>query len=170
MNVFLRYLFPTCSVSWTPSFLLKRYVLTGIRDGLHEPFIADSVDFVVSQVCFREQHDYFSLLGFLLLTLRYGALRIFCSFKRKTVCYKKEIAVVIWGHMWKSFQVETLSRDELASRLTLTVDSASVKPLLLSDSFITIMDVSSLKLAFYRLCTLMYLKYACRFWETKFPC
>ncbi|KAG8476778.1 hypothetical protein CXB51_030293 [Gossypium anomalum] len=74
-------------VSWTPSFLLKRYVLTGIRDGPHEPFIADSVDFVVSQV-------------------------------------------------------ETLSRDELASRLTLTVDSASVKPLLLSDSFITIMDTN----------------------------
>ena len=41
-----------CSVSWTPSFLLKRYVLTGIRDGPHEPFIADSVDFVVSQVEF----------------------------------------------------------------------------------------------------------------------
>ena len=40
------------SVSWTPSFLLKRYVLTGIRDGPHEPFIADSVDFVVSQVEF----------------------------------------------------------------------------------------------------------------------
>ena len=39
-----------CSVSWAPSFLLKRYVLTGIRDGPHEPFIADSVDFVVSQV------------------------------------------------------------------------------------------------------------------------
>ncbi|KAM5572755.1 hypothetical protein ABKV19_012687 [Rosa sericea] len=36
-------------VSWTPSFLLKRYVLSGIRDGPHEPFIADSVDFVVSQ-------------------------------------------------------------------------------------------------------------------------
>ncbi|CAN1834197.1 SPG21 [Linum perenne] len=36
-------------VSWTPSFLLKRYVLTGIQDGPHEPFIADSVDFVVSQ-------------------------------------------------------------------------------------------------------------------------
>ena len=32
--------------------LLKRYVLTGIRDGPHEPFIADSVDFVVSQVTF----------------------------------------------------------------------------------------------------------------------
>lgn len=40
----------SCSVGWTPSFLLKRYVLTGIHDGPHEPFIADSVDFVVSQV------------------------------------------------------------------------------------------------------------------------
>lgn len=38
------------SVGWAPSFLLKRYVLTGIRDGPHEPFIADSVDFVVAQV------------------------------------------------------------------------------------------------------------------------
>ncbi|XVE65003.1 hypothetical protein DITRI_Ditri07aG0146800 [Diplodiscus trichospermus] len=74
-------------VGWTPSFLLKRYVLTGIRDGPHEPFIADSVDFVVSQV-------------------------------------------------------ETLSRDDLASRLTLTVDTASVERLLLSDSFITIMDTN----------------------------
>ncbi|KAG6636971.1 hypothetical protein I3843_11G143600 [Carya illinoinensis] len=74
-------------VSWTPSFLLKRYVLTGIRDGPHEPFIADSVDFVVSQV-------------------------------------------------------ETLSKDDLASRLTLTVDTAAVGPLLLSDSFITIMDTN----------------------------
>lgn len=74
-------------VSWTPSFLLKRYVLTGIRDGPHEPFIADSVDFVVSQV-------------------------------------------------------ETLSREDLASRLSLTTDDASVGPLLLSDSFITIMDTN----------------------------
>ncbi|KAM6569050.1 hypothetical protein CsatB_017035 [Cannabis sativa] len=74
-------------VSWTPSFLLKRYVLTGIRDGPHEPFIADSVDFVVSQV-------------------------------------------------------ETLSREDLASRLTLTVDAASVGSLLLSDSLITIMDTN----------------------------
>ena len=31
------------SVGWAPSFLLK-------RDVPHEPFIADSVDFVVSQV------------------------------------------------------------------------------------------------------------------------
>lgn len=74
-------------VSWTPAFLLKRYVLTGIRDGPHEPFIADSVDFVVSQV-------------------------------------------------------ETLSRDDLASRLSLTVDPASVGPLLLTDAFITIMDTN----------------------------
>lgn len=74
-------------VSWTPSFLLKRYVLTGIPDGPHEPFIADSVDFVVSQV-------------------------------------------------------ETLSREDLASRLTLTVDAASIGPLLLSDSFITLMDTN----------------------------
>ncbi|XP_065858009.1 uncharacterized protein [Euphorbia lathyris] len=74
-------------VSWTPSFLLKRYVLTGIRDGPHEPFIADSVDFAVSQV-------------------------------------------------------ETLSKDDLASRLTLNVDAASVGSLLLSDSYITIMDTN----------------------------
>uniref|UniRef100_A0A7N1A8M6 Maspardin n=1 Tax=Kalanchoe fedtschenkoi TaxID=63787 RepID=A0A7N1A8M6_KALFE len=73
--------------SWTPSFWLKRYVLTGIRDGPHEPFIADSVDFVVSQV-------------------------------------------------------ETLSREDLASRLTLMADDASVGPLLLNDSFITIMDTN----------------------------
>ncbi|KAF6152550.1 hypothetical protein GIB67_012997 [Kingdonia uniflora] len=74
-------------VSWTPSFLLKRYVLTGIRDGPHEPFIADSVDFVVSQV-------------------------------------------------------ETLSKDDLAARLTLTADVASIGPLLLSDSCITIIDTN----------------------------
>ncbi|KAK8323723.1 hypothetical protein V6Z11_A12G256000 [Gossypium hirsutum] len=74
-------------VGWSPSFLLKQYVLTGIRDGPQQPFIADSVDFVVSQV-------------------------------------------------------ETLSRDDLASRLTLTVDTATVEPPLLSDSFITIMDTN----------------------------
>lgn len=74
-------------VSWTPSFLLKRYVLTGISSGPHEPFIADSVDFVVAQV-------------------------------------------------------ETLSREDLASRLTLTSDAALVGPLLLSDSLITIMDTN----------------------------
>ncbi|KAL6573152.1 hypothetical protein OROMI_012768 [Orobanche minor] len=74
-------------VRWTPSFLLKRYVLTGIPNGPHEPFVADSVDFVVAQV-------------------------------------------------------ETLSRDDLASRLTLTSDAASVGPLLLSDSSITLMDTN----------------------------
>ncbi|KAL6501604.1 hypothetical protein OROGR_026737 [Orobanche gracilis] len=72
-------------VGWTPSFLLKRHVLTGIHDGPHEPFVADSVDFVVAQV-------------------------------------------------------ETLSRDDLASRLSLTADASSVGPLMLSDSLITIMD------------------------------
>ncbi|KAG9445418.1 hypothetical protein H6P81_016758 [Aristolochia fimbriata] len=74
-------------VSWTPSFLLKRYVLTGIPKGPHEPLIADSVDFVVSQV-------------------------------------------------------EKISQEDLASRLTLNVDSASIGPLLLSDSSITIMDTN----------------------------
>lgn len=43
-------------------------------------------------------------------------------------------------------QVETLSREDLASRLTLTADAASVGPLLLTDSFITIMDVCILDL------------------------
>ncbi|XP_057510423.1 uncharacterized protein LOC130792852 isoform X2 [Actinidia eriantha] len=38
--------------------------------------------------------------------------------------------------------VETLSKDDLASRLTLTADAASVGPVLLSDSFITIMDTN----------------------------
>ncbi|KAG8095448.1 hypothetical protein GUJ93_ZPchr0012g21104 [Zizania palustris] len=74
-------------VNWTPSFLLKRYLLTGIRDGPHEPFIADSVDFVVSQV-------------------------------------------------------ETLSRDDLSSRLMLNVNVASVGSLMLPDSLITIMDTN----------------------------
>lgn len=74
-------------VGWTPSFLLKRYILTGIRDGPQEPFIADSLDFVVGQV-------------------------------------------------------ETLSRDDLSSRLTLNAADASVGPLLLSDSLITIMDTN----------------------------
>ncbi|KAL8064414.1 hypothetical protein ABFX02_01G088100 [Erythranthe guttata] len=74
-------------VGWTPSFLLKRYVLSGIRDGPHEPFIADSVDFVVAQV-------------------------------------------------------ETLSKDDLASRLSISVDAASVGHLMLSDSLITIIDTN----------------------------
>ncbi|RRT61523.1 hypothetical protein B296_00023093 [Ensete ventricosum] len=53
-KIFVRSTYPSYStllfVNWTPSFLLKRYVLSGIRDGPHEPFIADSVDFVVGQV------------------------------------------------------------------------------------------------------------------------
>ncbi|KAL7099600.1 hypothetical protein ACP275_09G094600 [Erythranthe tilingii] len=73
-------------VGWTPSFLLKRYVLSGIRDGPHEPFIADSVDLVVAQV-------------------------------------------------------QTLSKDDLASRLSISVDAASVGHLMLSDSLITTIDV-----------------------------
>lgn len=39
-------------------------------------------------------------------------------------------------------QVETLSREDLASRLTLNVDAASIGTLLVSDSSITVMDVS----------------------------
>ncbi|XP_051190108.1 uncharacterized protein [Lolium perenne] len=74
-------------LNWTPSFLLKRYLLTGIQDGPHEPFIADSVDFVVGQV-------------------------------------------------------ETLSREDLSSRLMLNVNVASVGPLSLPDCFITIMDTN----------------------------
>ncbi|CAM0910668.1 unnamed protein product [Alopecurus aequalis] len=74
-------------VNWTPSFLLKRYLLTGIRDGPHEPFIADSVDFVVGQV-------------------------------------------------------ETLSREDLSSRLMLNVNVASVGSLSPPDSVITIMDTN----------------------------
>jgi hypothetical protein len=41
--------------------------------------------------------------------------------------------------------VETLSRDDLSSRLMLNVDVASVGSLMLPDSLITIMDVSYLK-------------------------
>lgn len=74
-------------ISWTPEFVLKRYVLTGIRDGPQEPAIADSIDFVVSQL-------------------------------------------------------ETLSRDELASRLTLNTLPATVGQLGLADSSITIMDTN----------------------------
>ncbi|CAK7355773.1 unnamed protein product [Dovyalis caffra] len=88
-NTFLETRSFAAAMPWAPV-----YVLTGIRDGPHEPFIADSVDFVVSQV-------------------------------------------------------ETLSRDDLASRLTLNVDAASVGPLVLSDSFITILDVSSPENCFY---------------------
>ncbi|CAN6438634.1 unnamed protein product [Victoria cruziana] len=76
-----------CSVNWIPTFLLKRHILMGIHDGPHEPFIADSVDFVVCQL-------------------------------------------------------ETLSREDLASRLTLNTAAASVGRLQLSDSCITIMDTN----------------------------
>nr|ADE77603.1 unknown [Picea sitchensis] len=72
-------------INWTPCFMLKRYILTGIRDGPHEPFIADSVDFVVNQI-------------------------------------------------------ETLSREDLASRFTLNTAIVSIGRLLLPDSAITIMD------------------------------
>ncbi|KAF3616887.1 hypothetical protein FXO38_34285, partial [Capsicum annuum] len=41
-----------------------------------------------------------------------------------------------------SSQVETLSIEDLASRLTLTADAASVRPLLLPDTSITLMDPS----------------------------
>ncbi|XP_047327535.1 maspardin-like [Impatiens glandulifera] len=74
-------------VGWTPSFLLKRYVLMGISSGPSEPFIADSVDFVVAQI-------------------------------------------------------ESLHKDDLASRLHLAADTATVGSLSLSDSFITIMDTN----------------------------
>lgn len=49
-DVFLLLLVSYCSVGWAPAFILKRHVLSGIRDSPQEPFIADSVDFVVSQV------------------------------------------------------------------------------------------------------------------------
>lgn len=74
-------------INWTPCFMLKRYILTGIRDGPHEPFIADSVDFVVNQI-------------------------------------------------------ETLSREDLASRFTLNTAIVSIGRLLLPDSAITIMDTN----------------------------
>lgn len=74
-------------IGWAPEFVLKRYVLTGIRDGPQEPAIADSIDFVVSQL-------------------------------------------------------ETLTRDELASRLTLNTLPAAVGQLGLADSSITIMDTN----------------------------
>lgn len=74
-------------INWTPEFMLKRYVLSGIRDGPHEPQIADSIDFVVNQI-------------------------------------------------------ESLSREELASRLTLNTSVAAVGQILLTDSTITIMDTN----------------------------
>lgn len=61
-----------------------------------------------------------------------------CELKLKTEsCFHK----VDYLGLSPVFQVETLSREDLASRLTLTVNAASVGSLLLSDSLITIMDV-----------------------------
>ncbi|KAL3687904.1 hypothetical protein R1sor_014213 [Riccia sorocarpa] len=74
-------------ISWTPEFVLKRYILSGIRDGPQEPLIADSIDFVVSQL-------------------------------------------------------ETLTRDELASRLILNTTPTAVGQLPIPDSAITIMDTN----------------------------
>ncbi|KAJ7537422.1 hypothetical protein O6H91_11G005300 [Diphasiastrum complanatum] len=74
-------------ITWTPEFMLKRYILSGIRDGPQEPLIADSIDFVVNQL-------------------------------------------------------ETLSREELASRLTLNTSTAIVGQISLPDSAITIMDTN----------------------------
>lgn len=102
-----------CSVNWAPSFMLKRHILTGIHDGPHEPFIADSVDFVVSQV------------NVMLIILRYLLL----SLHHEINNYK------LYS------QVETLSRDDLSSRLLLNVNVASVGPISLPDTLITIMDV-----------------------------
>lgn len=61
-------------------------------------------------------------------------------FNAKTIWCIKEL------NLFDAIQIETLSREDLASRLTLTVDAASVGTLLLSDSYITIMDVCHLKL------------------------
>lgn len=55
--------------------MLKRYILTGIRDGPHEPFIADSVDFVVGQVNFM-----LVILRFLLLSLHHEINKYACIF------------------------------------------------------------------------------------------
>lgn len=74
-------------INWTPEFMLKRYILSGIRDGPQEPLIADSIDFIVNQL-------------------------------------------------------ETLSREELASRLTLNTAVGAVGQVLVPDSAITIMDTN----------------------------
>lgn len=72
-------------IHWTPCFILKRHILTGLPKEPQEPFIADSIDFVVNQL-------------------------------------------------------ETLERDDLASRLILKTTSASIGRVLVPDSEITIMD------------------------------
>lgn len=74
-------------INWTPEFLLKRYILSGIRDGPQEPLISDSIDFIVTQL-------------------------------------------------------ETLSREELASRLTLNTAVGAVGQILVEDSAITVMDTN----------------------------
>lgn len=74
-------------INWTPEFLLKRYILSGIRDGPQEPLISDSIDFIV-------------------------------------------------------MQLETLSREELASRLTLNTAVGAIGQILVEDSAITVMDTN----------------------------
>jgi len=74
-------------INWTPSFMLKRHILTGIPNEPQDPFISDAVDFVVNQL-------------------------------------------------------DTLEREDLASRLILKTRSTSVGRLLLPDSTITIMDTN----------------------------
>jgi hypothetical protein len=146
-----------CSVSWTPSFLLKRYVLTGIRDGPHEPFIADSVDFVVSQVLCL------AIISCLLIACHCCLFfaRSYLLWDNKEFTYDKPMYMInlyvflfvlnklinLLDSVTWLIQVETLSREDLASRMSLTTDDASVGPLLLSDSFITIMDVCHLSIA-----------------------
>ncbi|KMZ63900.1 putative Maspardin [Zostera marina] len=73
------------SFSWSPLFLLKRYILSAMPKGAHEPFIADSIDFVVGQI-------------------------------------------------------ETLSKDDLASRLTLCAYATPIGRILLPDYHITFLD------------------------------
>jgi hypothetical protein len=51
------------SISWTPEFVLKRYVLSGIQDAPQEPLIADSIDFVVNQVHFSKPHTFCPVTG-----------------------------------------------------------------------------------------------------------
>lgn len=58
-----------------------------------------------------------------------------------------------------AIQVEALSKDDLASRLSLTVEAGTVGSLRLSDSFITIMDVCLTKI-FMTFCSgKLYLSY-----------
>ncbi|KAJ0048694.1 hypothetical protein Pint_16014 [Pistacia integerrima] len=126
-------------VSWTPSFLLKRYILTGIRDGPHEPFIADSVDFVVSQVMSVMAPWALTVWSFFQMVLL--SLESF-SFLLAFFLLLSLAFFTVYQHPGRGGLVETLSREDLASRLTLTVDAASVGTLLLSDSYITIMDTN----------------------------